>query len=59
LKRGVIIGAKSAVFPNKVIPAGFWCGIPAQPIEEYKRNTAALRRLDRLREDVSTLKKNG
>jgi len=59
LKRGVIIGAKSAVFPNKVIPGGFWCGIPAQPIEEYKRNTAALRRLDRLREDVSTLKKNG
>lgn len=59
LKRGVIIGAKSAVFPNKIIHSGFWCGIPAQPIEDYKRSTAVLRGLDRLREDVNTLKKNG
>jgi UDP-3-O-[3-hydroxymyristoyl] glucosamine N-acyltransferase len=47
LKQGVIIGAKSAVFPNKIINSGFWCGIPAQPIEDYKRSTALLRRLGR------------
>ena len=52
LKRGTCIGAKSAVFPNKIIPGGFWCGIPAQPIEDYKRSTASLRRLGRQREEV-------
>ena len=59
LKRGVIIGAKSAVFPNKIIPGGFWCGIPVEPIKDYKRKTALLRGLDRLRDDVKSLQKNG
>jgi len=51
LKQGVIIGAKSAVFPNKIINSGFWCGVPAQPIEDYKRSTALLRRLGRKRNE--------
>ena len=58
LKRGTCIGAKSAVFPNKVIPGGFWCGIPAQPIEDYKRSTASLRKLGRQRVQVTKPKKN-
>jgi len=59
LKKGTCIGAKSAVFPNKVIPGGFWCGIPAEPIRDYKRNTALLRNLGRLRDEVKNLQKNG
>jgi len=59
LKQGTCIGAKSAVFPNKIIPGGFWCGIPAEPIEDYKRNTALFRGLGRLRDEVRDLKKNG
>ena len=59
LKQGTCIGAKSAVFPNKVIPGGFWCGIPAEPIRDYKRNTALLRNLGRLRDEVKNLQKNG
>ena len=57
LKQGTCIGAKSAVFPNKVIHGGFWCGIPAEPIEDYKRNTAVFRGLDRLRNDLKKLQK--
>ena len=57
LRRGTCIGAKSAVFPHKIIPGGFWCGIPVEPIRDYKRKTVLLRGLDRLRADVKNLQK--
>jgi UDP-3-O-[3-hydroxymyristoyl] glucosamine N-acyltransferase len=58
LKRGTSIGAKSAVFPNKIIHGGFWCGIPAQPIEDYKRSTALLRRLGHQRNEAKNVQEN-
>jgi len=57
LKRGVVIAAKSAVFPNKVISEGVWGGIPAQPLKKYKESTVALRGLGRMREEINTLKR--
>ncbi|MGH9949089.1 MAG: UDP-3-O-(3-hydroxymyristoyl)glucosamine N-acyltransferase [Pyrinomonadaceae bacterium] len=58
LKKGVIIGAKSAVFPNKIIPKGFWCGIPVQPIKDYKRRHAILKSVERLRKEVREIAKS-
>lgn len=55
LKSGVTIGAKSAVFPNKIVHAGFWAGIPVQPVKDYKRQTALLNGLERLSERVRKL----
>jgi UDP-3-O-[3-hydroxymyristoyl] glucosamine N-acyltransferase len=48
IKKGAIIGAKSAVFPNKIVRAGVWCGVPVQPLEDYKRQNASIKKLERL-----------
>lgn len=48
IKKGAIIGAKSAVFPNKIVRAGVWCGVPVQPLEDYKRQNASIKKIERL-----------
>ena len=58
IQKGAIIGAKSAVFPNKIIRAGVWCGVPVQPLADYKRQNALMKGLARLREEVKELKKH-
>lgn len=47
IKTGAVIGAKSAVFPGKIVRPGVWCGVPVVPLEEYKTQNALLRRLVR------------
>jgi UDP-3-O-[3-hydroxymyristoyl] glucosamine N-acyltransferase len=55
---GVQIGAKSAVFPGKVIPAGsVVMGIPARPLADYKQVTAHTARLPRLHAEVAELRR--
>ena len=58
VKAGAIIGAKSAVFPNKIIRTGFWSGIPVQRIEEYTKQTVLMRNLEKLQNDVAELKRS-
>lgn len=50
IESGAIIGAKSAVFPGKIVRKGFWAGTPIQPIEDYKRQHAMIKKLTRLKE---------
>ena len=57
IRKGTTIGAKSAVFPGKIVGPGVWSGIPVQPINEYKRQNAQLKSLGRLKADVKELKK--
>jgi UDP-3-O-[3-hydroxymyristoyl] glucosamine N-acyltransferase len=55
---GVQIGAKSAVFPGKVIPPGsVVMGIPARPLADYKQVTAHTSRLPRLHAEVAELRR--
>lgn len=55
---GVQIGAKSAVFPGKVIPAGaVVMGIPARPLDRYKQLHAQTARLPALRAEVEELRR--
>lgn len=49
IKAGAVIGAKSSVFPNKILRRGFWSGIPVEPVDDFRRKHAMLNRL--LRED--------
>lgn len=54
---GVQVGAKSAVFPGKIVPAGsVQMGIPARPIAEYKQVTALANRLPQLRAELRELR---
>lgn len=58
VQAGVQIGAKSAVFPGKVVPRGsVVMGIPARPIDRYKHVTAHTNRLPGLRAEVDALRK--
>jgi UDP-3-O-[3-hydroxymyristoyl] glucosamine N-acyltransferase len=57
LMPGAVIGAKSSVFPGKVVRPGVWCGTPVQPIDDYKRQNALVKGLVRLREEVKELKR--
>lgn len=58
IESGAVIGAKSVVFPNKVIKKGVWSGIPVQPMDEYKTQLAQVRGIGRLRESVKRIQKH-
>ena len=55
LRSGAVIGAKSAVFPCKIVRKGVWCGIPIQPLNDYKRQNAHIKSIPRLKEKIKTL----
>jgi len=57
LKRGVVIGAKSAVFPNKIVHPGVWCGVPVQRIGDYKRQHAILKGVERLKDRIEEIER--
>lgn len=57
LKKGVVIGAKSAVFPNKIVHSGFWCGIPVQRVDDFKRQHAILKGVERLKGRVDEIER--
>lgn len=55
IKKGAVIGARSAIFPGKIVGPGVWAGTPVQPLDEYKRQNARIKGLDRLRAEVKRL----
>ncbi|MEP6947307.1 MAG: UDP-3-O-(3-hydroxymyristoyl)glucosamine N-acyltransferase [Acidobacteriota bacterium] len=57
VKAGAVIGAKSAVFPNKIVARGFWSGIPVQPVRDYRKQHAHIKSIGRLKEEVRSLRK--
>jgi UDP-3-O-[3-hydroxymyristoyl] glucosamine N-acyltransferase len=56
IEKGSVIGAKSAVFPGKIVRTGVWSGIPVMPLDEYKKLNAYFRSLPRLAEELKVLK---
>ena len=57
VKSGAIIGSQAGVLPGKIVRPGIWWGTPVQPLDEYKRQNAHLKGLERLKNDVKELKK--
>jgi len=56
VQSGAVIGSKAGILPGKIVRPGVWWGIPIQPLDEYKRLHAHLRRVPQLREEVRELK---
>lgn len=56
VKSGAVLGARSAVFPGKIVRKGVWAGTPVRPLEKYKKENALIRSLGRLSEEVEKLK---
>ena len=57
VKQGAIIGSQAGVLPGKIVRAGVWWGTPVQPLDEYKRQNAHVKGLERLKNEVKKLKK--
>jgi UDP-3-O-[3-hydroxymyristoyl] glucosamine N-acyltransferase len=56
VKSGAVIGSQAGVLPGKIVRSGVWWGTPVQPLDEYKRQNAMVKGLERLREEVKRLK---
>ena len=58
VQRGAIIGSKAGILPGKIVRSGsvVW-GIPARPLDEYKRLNAHWGRLPQMRADLEALRR--
>ncbi|HEX8651098.1 MAG TPA: UDP-3-O-(3-hydroxymyristoyl)glucosamine N-acyltransferase [Pyrinomonadaceae bacterium] len=58
VEKGAVIGSKAGILPGKIVRAGavVW-GIPARPLDEYKRLNAHWGRLPQMREEIAELRK--
>ncbi len=54
---GAVIGSQAGVLPGKIVRPGVWWGTPIQPLDEFKRQNAHVKGLQRLKDDVKALKK--
>jgi UDP-3-O-[3-hydroxymyristoyl] glucosamine N-acyltransferase len=57
VKSGAIIGSQAGVLPGKIVREGVWWGTPVQPLDEYKRQNAHVKGINRLKEEVKEIKK--
>lgn len=54
--KGAVIGSQAGVLPGKIVREGVWWGTPVQPLDEYKRQNAHVKGLDRLKQQLKDLK---
>lgn len=54
---GAVIGSQAGILPGKIVRAGVWWGTPVEPLDEYKRRSAHLKGIARIKNDVKELKK--
>ncbi len=57
VQSGTIIGSQAGVLPGKIVRPGVYWGTPIQPLDEYKRQNARVKGLERLKAEVKELKK--
>src|SRR5437660_8781454 len=57
VQSGAVIGSKAGILPGKIVRPGVWWGIPIQPLDEYKRLNAELKRVPQMREELKKLTK--
>ena len=56
VQSGAVIGSQAGVLPGKIVRPGVWWGTPIQPLDEYKRQNAHVKGLERLKSEVKELK---
>ncbi|MDQ6786698.1 MAG: UDP-3-O-(3-hydroxymyristoyl)glucosamine N-acyltransferase [Acidobacteriota bacterium] len=54
---GAIVGSQAGILPGKIVRAGVWWGTPVQPLDEYKRQNAHVKSLERLKNELKEMKK--
>lgn len=53
---GAVIGSQAGVLPGKIVRPGVWWGTPIQPLDEYKRQNAHVKSIERLKREIKELK---
>ena len=56
VQSGAVIGSQAGVLPGKIVRPGVWWGTPIQPLDEYKRQNAHVKSIERLKAEVKQLK---
>lgn len=56
VRSGAVIGSQAGILPGKIVRPGVWWGTPIQPLEEYKRQNAHVKGIERLKAEVKALK---
>lgn len=57
VQSGAVIGSQAGILPNKIVRPGVWWGTPIQPLEDFKRQNAHLKGIERLKNEVRELRK--
>jgi UDP-3-O-[3-hydroxymyristoyl] glucosamine N-acyltransferase len=57
VQSGAVIGSQAGVLPGKIVRPGIWWGTPIQPLDEYKRQNARIKGLERLISEFKELKR--
>lgn len=57
VQSGAVIGSQAGILPGKIVRPGVWWGTPIQPLDEYKRQNAHVKGLERLKKEVADIKK--
>jgi UDP-3-O-[3-hydroxymyristoyl] glucosamine N-acyltransferase len=57
VQSGAIVGSQAGILPGKIVRAGVWWGTPVQPLDEYKRLNAHVKRLPQMREELKELRR--
>ena len=57
VQSGAVIGSQAGVLPGKIVRPGVWWGTPIQPLDEFKRQNAHLKGIERLKSEVKDLKR--
>ncbi len=57
VQSGAVIGSQAGILPGKIVRPGVWWGTPVQPLDEYKRQNAHVKGLERLKAEVKEIKK--
>lgn len=58
VQSGAVIGSQAGILPGKIVRPGVWWGTPIQPLDEYKRQNAHIKGLERLKAEVKELKRS-
>ncbi|HYJ92742.1 MAG TPA: UDP-3-O-(3-hydroxymyristoyl)glucosamine N-acyltransferase [Pyrinomonadaceae bacterium] len=57
VQSGAIIGSQAGILPGKIVRPGVWWGTPVQPLDEYKRQNAHVKGLNRTKDEIKELRR--
>lgn len=54
---GAVIGSQAGILPGKIVRPGVWWGTPVQPLEDFKRQHALVKGLQRMKDEIREIRR--